>query len=217
MAVPEPRSFVPPHASAKGLDAGKSTCGFPSRSLGFRISDEPSSPEEQQTVTPSAAASSRARLKALSACGVLSSSVEPQLIEITEGLRTLSCRAVLTAARKPLSVFRAKYTAIFALGATAPATSMSSMTSPSAFGSFPGRLAPTPPSLPTPTAVTSGIGNPSDLKYALRSLRLNPVEIGCGTPASIEIEIVQFDDGDALTGAVRVRPGSCTALRLRPG
>ena len=129
-------------------------------------------------MTPSAAASCRTRSKALSACTVLRSSVDPQLIDITDGLRMLSCKAVFTAARKPLSVLSAKYTAIFALGATAPAISMSSMTSASAFGSGPGMLAPTPPSLATPTAVTSGVGSPSDVKYALRSVRLKPVEIG---------------------------------------
>jgi hypothetical protein len=59
-------------------------------------------------VTPRVAASCNAWLNALSACLVLKSSADPQLIEITDGRRTLSCKAALNAARKPLSVLRAK-------------------------------------------------------------------------------------------------------------
>src|SRR5262245_27700210 len=47
---PDPTSFVPPQPSAKGLDAGKSACCFPSPAP----SCEPLSPDAQQTVTPSA-------------------------------------------------------------------------------------------------------------------------------------------------------------------
>src|SRR5437764_1088623 len=101
---PEPVSFVPPQANANGLAAGKSTCGRPSRACGSRMSEDPSSPAEQQTVTPRAAASCRAWLNAFRAWLVLASSGEPQLMEMTEGLRTLSCSAAVTAVRKPSSV-----------------------------------------------------------------------------------------------------------------
>ncbi len=46
-------SLVPPQASACGLDAGKSTCGFPS----LTASPLPLSPEATHTVMPIAAAS----------------------------------------------------------------------------------------------------------------------------------------------------------------
>ena len=68
-------------------------------------------------------------------------SASPQLIEITDGPLWASCTAVVIASRKPAVVFGAKYTTIFAPGATAPTTSMSSITSPSApcgpSGTFP--------------------------------------------------------------------------------
>ena len=71
-------------------------------------SDEPLSPAAQQTVTPRSAASCMTSLKALRDWSVQASSGAPQLIEITEGLRTLSCRAALIASRKPWSVLGAK-------------------------------------------------------------------------------------------------------------
>ncbi len=95
---------------------------------------------------------------------MLKSSADPQLMEMTDGRRMSSCKAALSAARKPLSVLSPKYTAIVAWDATAPATSMSSITSPSASESTPGTLAPTLPSLATPTAVTRGVRKPSDVK-----------------------------------------------------
>jgi hypothetical protein len=61
---------------------------------------------------------------------------------------------------KPCSLFGAKYTAIDAPGATAPAISMSSATSASALQGRDGLFLP--PS--TETAVTLGSGRPSPLK-----------------------------------------------------
>ncbi len=57
-----------------------------------------------------------------------------------------------------------------AAGATAPTTSMSSITSPSALGSVPGEF--WPPS--TETAVTLGGVMPRPWKYVVRSWVLNP-------------------------------------------
>ena len=61
---------------------------------------------------------------------------------------------------KPWSVLGAKYTTMATPGATAPTTSMSSITSPSAFWSAPGVFCP--PS--TETAVTLGALRPSPWK-----------------------------------------------------
>ena len=84
------------------------------------------------------------------------SSLCPQLMLIAVGAG-VACAACVTASRKPASVFGAKYTSCRAAGAMAPATSMSSSTSPSApFGSCPATLAA--PS--TPTAVTDGVASP---------------------------------------------------------
>ena len=66
------------------------------------------------------------------ACSSAGSSGPPQLIEITPGLRSLSCTAALIASKNPFPLLGAKYTAMLAFGATAPATSTSSITSPSA-------------------------------------------------------------------------------------
>src|SRR5437899_12098936 len=85
----------------------------------------------------------------------------PQLIEITEGLRRASCVAVVIASRKPRSVLGAKYTTILAFGATAPATSISNMTSPSAPSGPSGRLRA--PSIDTP--VTVGLGRPRPARH----------------------------------------------------
>src|ERR1035441_2325946 len=93
-------------------------------------------------------------------------------MDTTDGLRRLSCTAVVMASRKPWSVFGAKYTAILACAAMAPTTSMSSSTSPSALlGSPTGwLLAPS-----TEPAVTLGAGLIfSALKEALRSEALYP-------------------------------------------
>src|SRR5262249_61111679 len=51
MVVPETTSLVPPHPSANGLEAGKSTCALPS----VLPSPHPLSPAAQRTVTPHAA------------------------------------------------------------------------------------------------------------------------------------------------------------------
>src|SRR5262249_54602290 len=125
--VPEARRLVPPHASAYGLEAGESTWSAPS----FTPSLEPSSPDATHTVIPMAAASLNAWSNAVIACSVQEDSGPPQLIEITEGLCVVSWIAVVTASRKPADVFGAKYTAMLALGAIAPLTSISSITSPS--------------------------------------------------------------------------------------
>ena len=132
-------SRVPPQARACGLDAGKSTW----LALSFTPSLEPLSPEATQTVIPIAAADWKAESNAVMACSVHADSGPPQLIDITDGLLVLSCTAVEIASRKPASVFGPKYTAIFAPGATAPTTSISSITSPSGpFASPVGRFLP---------------------------------------------------------------------------
>ena len=66
-------SFVPPHASAYGLDEGKSTCGWASLSP----SPEPLSPQATVTVTPRPAASSSALSMAVRAAALQLSSVRP--------------------------------------------------------------------------------------------------------------------------------------------
>jgi len=115
----------------------------------------------QQIVTPSAAASSNAWLYEVSACVVQADSGAPQLIDTTDGRRTVSCTAVVIASRNPWSVFGAKYTTIRAPLAIAPTTSMSSMTSPSApLGSPVGAFRPRS----TDTAVTDGVRRPRRLK-----------------------------------------------------
>ena len=95
--------WVPPQASACGLDAGKSTCDRPSVTPSF----EPLSPDAQHTVTPSTAAAWKAWSNCVIACFVHCASGAPQLIEITDGAR-LSWTAVVIASRKPRSVFGAK-------------------------------------------------------------------------------------------------------------
>ncbi len=97
-------SLVPPQASTLGLEAGKSTCTWPSATP----SDEPLSPAATQTVTPIAAAAWKAWSYCVIACAVQVDSAPPQLIEITEGLLTLSCTAVVIASRKPCVVLGAK-------------------------------------------------------------------------------------------------------------
>src|SRR5690242_5250091 len=104
-AEPLPRvSRVPPQASACGLEAGKSACARPSSAP----SPEPPSPEAQQTVTPSSAASWSAPSNASTAWRVQLDSGEPQLIETTDGRRDLSCSAASSASRNPRSVLGAK-------------------------------------------------------------------------------------------------------------
>jgi hypothetical protein len=77
-----------------------------------------------------------------------------------------ACAAVLTASRKPSSVLGAKYTVKSAFGASAPATSMSRNTSPSApLGSLPGSFLASS----TLTAVTFGVVRSRPLKYVSRS------------------------------------------------
>src|ERR1044071_1102911 len=91
----------------------------------------------------------------------------PQLIETTDGLRTVSWMAALRALRTPAAVWATKKTAIFALRTSPPATSISSMTSPSGPLGLPvGELcAPD-----TETAVTLGLGIPSEAKYFFKSV-----------------------------------------------
>src|ERR1035438_4579707 len=101
-------------------------------------SPEPLSPAATQIVTPMLAAAWNAWSNCVMAWAVQFDSAEPQLIEITEGLLTLSWTAIVMASRKPLLVFGAKYTAIWALGASAAVTSISSITSPSALLAFVG-------------------------------------------------------------------------------
>src|ERR1700689_1598398 len=139
-------SFVPPHASTCGLDAGKSTL-FP-----VAPSLDPSSPAATVIVMPSAAALWHAASSAVAAWCVQVDSGPPQLIEITLGLFVVSWTAVVIASINPWSVFGAKYTAIFAPGATDAATSISNITSPSALLAFDGLFFP--PS--TRTAVIEG-------------------------------------------------------------
>src|SRR3954453_9949898 len=97
-------SLVPPQETALGAEAGKSTCGLPS----LTPSAEPSSPDAARTVTPSAAADWKAVSNWCIAAAVQRTSAAPQLIEITDGLRSESCTAALMALRKPAVVFGAK-------------------------------------------------------------------------------------------------------------
>src|SRR5581483_1827064 len=86
MAVPLAWRLVPPQARAYELEAGKSTWLPPSVSPSL----EPLSPEATHTVMPIAAAAWKAWSMAVIACCVQVDSGPPQLIEITEGLRTSS-------------------------------------------------------------------------------------------------------------------------------
>src|SRR3954452_24773453 len=95
---------VPPHASTNGLDAGKST--WPLRSP--TPSSEPLSPAAAQTVTPIAAADWNAWSYVSMPCCVQVDSGTPQLIEMTDGRRTLSWIARVIALRNPSSVLGAK-------------------------------------------------------------------------------------------------------------
>src|SRR6185437_4305436 len=160
MLVPLPSSFVPPQASTCGLDAGKSTFSPVAPSL------DPLSPDATVIVTPTAAADWHASSKAVSEACTQFPSGPPQLIEITDGVWVVSCTAVEIASMNPWSVFGAKYTAILAPGAMAPATSMSSATSPSALSGVVGAFVP--PS--TETETTAGVERFSPEKYVERSL-----------------------------------------------
>src|ERR1700683_1452518 len=106
-------------------------------------------------VTPMAAPAWNASLTAWMAAADQISwpSANPQLMDSTEGLRWLSCTAVVTASTQPGSVKCEKYTARRAPGATDPATSISSITSVSGL-SCPGAGLLCMPS--TDTAVTEG-------------------------------------------------------------
>src|ERR1019366_3195204 len=95
---------VPPQASENGLDAGKSTWSWPSPTP----SSDPLSPQATHTVTPIADAACSALLKLCRDCAVQLDSGPPQLMEITEGLLTVSVAAWLMASRKPASVLGAK-------------------------------------------------------------------------------------------------------------
>src|SRR5208282_6879635 len=141
-------------AVAKGLEAGKSTFSAQDETP----SEAPLSPAATRTLTPMVAASSHAPFKAARACAVQELSGLPQLIETTEGRFAVSWRASLSPSRNPRSVLGAKYTTTRAPGATDPATSMSSSTSPSGPSGFPVGAFPAPS---TETTVTFGAGTPS--------------------------------------------------------
>ena len=145
-------SLVPPQASACGLDAGKSTCTWPS----LTASPLPLSPEATHTVMPSTAASAIAASMAERPWAVQESSDWPQLIEMAMGAG-LACAASEIASTKPWSpLFGAKYTTCVAPGAAAPMTSMSRLTSTLAPLVSPGLFdAPS-----TPTALIEGTAMP---------------------------------------------------------
>src|SRR2546423_1362528 len=153
-------SFVPPQPTTFGLEAGKSTVGE------LVPSSAPVSPEAANTTTPFL----RACANTVSNAAIVDEDHEdsgpPHEIDTTSH----SATACLIAARKPWSVFGAKYTRNAAPGAIAPATSMSSSTSPSAPLGPSGWL--TPPA--TSTAVTDGAGRLRPAKYASRSAWLKP-------------------------------------------
>src|SRR5579883_829502 len=119
-------SFVPPQQSTCGLDPGKSTL------LPLAPSLDPSSPAATVMVMPSAAADLQALSMEVIEDLVQPDSGPPQLMEMTEGALPMSWTALVMASRKPLAVLVVKYTTMFAPGATAPATSISRATSPSA-------------------------------------------------------------------------------------
>src|SRR6202008_789740 len=96
--------WAPRRAGPFGREAGKSTCTLPPATP----SDEPLSPDATQMVTPIAAAAWKAWSYCVIACVVQLLSAAPQLMEITDGLLTLSCTAVVMASRKPAVVFGAK-------------------------------------------------------------------------------------------------------------
>ena len=95
--------LVPPQPSACGLDAGKSTCGWPS----VTPSPLPLSPDATQTVTPSATASAMAWSSAVMDWVVQELSGPPQLMLMAAGVGC-ACAAFVTASRKPWSVLGAK-------------------------------------------------------------------------------------------------------------
>src|SRR5215472_5955894 len=97
MELPERVNFVPPQPTRNGLDAGKSTVGFPL----VLPSDEPSSPDAARTVTPILEASWHAEFSASRDCAVQEFSGPPQLIEMIDGFKVASCTAVFTASMKP--------------------------------------------------------------------------------------------------------------------
>src|SRR5579859_19389 len=104
IAPPDASRLVPPQARTWGLEAGKSTWSAPS----VTPSLEPLSPLATVTVTPITAAAWNAEPYELRDWAVHDDSGPPQLIEITEGLLTVSWAAVVMASRKPASVFGAK-------------------------------------------------------------------------------------------------------------
>ena len=116
-------------------------------------------------------------------CADQVSSGPPQLMLMTVGVG-LAWAASLIASTKAWSVLGPKYTTCAAPGATDPATSMSSSTSPSAPEGSAGAL--DPPS--TLTAVTVGTDRPRPEKYVCRSLGANPppnsrIAIVCPVPS----------------------------------
>src|ERR1019366_3746610 len=95
----------PPHASAFGLDAGKSQCGCPS----VMPTPLPLSPAATQTVTPSAAPSAMAASSEMRPSAVQESSDWPQLMLTAVGVG-VAWMASVTASTNPWSVFGEKYT-----------------------------------------------------------------------------------------------------------
>src|ERR1700761_2215607 len=96
--------FVPPQPLAQGLEAGKSTCAFPS----LTPSVARLSPAATKTDTLTEAASWSALVIVCIACAVQLDSGPPQLIEMTDGPLVESWVAVVTASTKPASVFGVK-------------------------------------------------------------------------------------------------------------
>ncbi len=114
------------------------------------------------------------------------SSLCPQLMLIAVGAG-VACAAWVTASRKPASVFGAKYTNCAAPGAIAPATSMSSNTSPSApCGSCPGWFG---------RAVDADSGD---------RRRGQPQAAEVGVEIVLAEAATELDDGDRLPRAVGV-------------
>ena len=97
-------SLVPPQARACGLDAGKSTCGFPS----VTALPLPLSPEATHTVMPIAAASAIAASIAARPWAVHESSDCPQLIEIAMGAGVAEAAAEIASTKPWSPLFGAK-------------------------------------------------------------------------------------------------------------
>ena len=95
---------MPPQPSANGLDAGKVDVRLAvADAVGRAVVARGAADRDAH-----AAAAWNAWSNCVIACAVQFDSAAPQLIEITDGLLTLSCTAVVIASRKPWFVFGAK-------------------------------------------------------------------------------------------------------------